>query len=192
MQFRLWPIGGGIFSLTGQWESNSTALLTAQLFCLSFLLCPSLDGDDDALNQRMSHKLFGTCNTSPSPDFPVSSGLEWLGKKHRSYSFTSGFTAVFLFKPQWHKMLQMWFISRCLFPPSNFPEDQACFPYICRPRPGKRFQLLCDPGGRRQVIRQSGRKQKHRPPAAGLSWVAARHLPGICSEELYHPAATSQ
>lgn len=47
----------------------------------------------------MSHSLFGTCNTSPSPDFPVSSGLEWLGKKHRSHSFTSGFTAVFFFNP---------------------------------------------------------------------------------------------
>lgn len=69
----------------------SAVLIEAQLFCLSSLLCPFLV--DDALNQRTSHRPFGTCNASPSPDFPVSSGLEWLGKKHRSHSFTSGFAA---------------------------------------------------------------------------------------------------
>lgn len=90
----------GRYSLTHRaTRAAQSALLTAQLFCLSFLLCPSLDDDDDddALNQRMRHRLIGTCDASPSPDFPISSGLEWLGKEHRSHSFTSGFTAVFFF-----------------------------------------------------------------------------------------------
>eukprot|EP00066_Takifugu_rubripes_P028449 XP_011617715.1 PREDICTED: uncharacterized protein LOC105418781 [Takifugu rubripes] len=80
----------------------------------------AIDGgccDGDALNQRMSPSQFGTCegppspdfpvssgldsppspdfpvssglDSPPSPDFPVSSGLAWFGKKQRSHSFTS-------------------------------------------------------------------------------------------------------
>lgn len=91
----------GRYSLLKQGNESSPKCFT---YCSALLfIIPSLDDDDDdddASNQRMRHRLIGTHDASPSPDFPISSGLEWLGKEHRSHSFTSGFTAVFFFLTQ--------------------------------------------------------------------------------------------
>lgn len=76
---------------------------------------------------------------------------------------------------------------------SNLSEDQTGHvAHACRQRSGKRLQLLRDSRSRRQVIRQSGREQKLWAPAAGLSWMAAGHLSGLCSEELRQPATAPQ
>ena len=75
-----------------------------------------------------------------------------------------------------------------LFSPSDLSEDQTCVAQPWR----QRLQLLCDTGGWRQIIRQRVREQELWAPAARLSWVAAGHASGLCSEELRQPATTAQ
>lgn len=76
------------------------------------------------------------------------------------------------------------------FPLSYLPEDQA---HVAPPqRPWKRLQLLCDPGGWRQVIRQHVHKQELGASPAGGGWMAAGRPSGLGSEELRQPATTSK
>lgn len=147
----------------------------------------------------MTQRLSEASNTSPSPHSPVSSGHDWLSNKRRSHSFTSGFFAVInLNDPQrvcWESQTAVCclLMFSLLFSLSNLSEDQTGHvAHDCRQRPGKRLQLLRDSRSWRQVIRQSGHKQQLWPPAAGLSWMAAGHLSGLCSEELRQPATAPQ
>lgn len=148
--------------------------------------------------QTVTQRLSGTCDAPPSPHSPAPGDHDWLGNKRRSHSFTSGFFAVINLSDLQRSSCEPLTSACCLlmFPLllslSNLPEDQTRHIAHAWQRPGKRLQLLCDSRSRRQVIRQSDREQKLRPAAAGLSWMAARHLPGLCSEELHQPATAPQ
>lgn len=175
------------------------------MFLISgFNIFVCLDDDEGNLKQTATHRPSEASrdNTSFSPHSPISSSQDLLSIKRRSHSFTSGSFAVInlndLSKHDGcvnHQQLlySSNVISICfcsVFCLSNLPEDQAHF---ANPqRSGKRLQLLCDSGGRGQVIRQHIHKQKLWASDTGHGWVAAGQLSGLCCEELYQPAPATQ